>query len=267
LKAYKSFIPLWIQHLNDLGYGYENFAFYPVDEPGLEHGKNVNRFIKWAKLVRDTDSNIQIYANPVAEVTMEQLQEMEPYVDIWTPMQTNIFPKEKLDFIHSTKSIFWNYDPSDNAKHLSPLAYYRGQAWMSWSFGHTGIGFWTYYQGSNYWYQPEQGNDYAMIYEGKGIVTSKRWEAVRDGVEDYSLLNVLKKVTDVAEKNGINKELVKKSRTLLTKQTALITKFMGNNKPGKDGWDVARKIADNRCHTFNETRREIAELLSKFQKE
>ncbi|VAX22672.1 hypothetical protein MNBD_IGNAVI01-2449, partial [hydrothermal vent metagenome] len=70
LKAYKSFIPLWIKHLKELGYGYENFAFYPVDEPGLEHGKNVARFMKWAKLVRDIDPKIRIYANPVAEITM-----------------------------------------------------------------------------------------------------------------------------------------------------------------------------------------------------
>ncbi len=266
LKAYNSFIPLWIQHLIDLGFRYENFAFYPVDEPGLEHGKNVAKFMKWAKLVRDIDPNIRIYANPVAQITMEQLREMEPYVDIWTPMQTNIFPKEKLDFIHSTKTIWWNYDPSDNAKHLSPLAYYRGQAWMSWHFGHTGIGFWTYSQGGNYWYQPDPGFDYAMIYEGKGVVTSKRWEAVRDGVEDFSLLNALKESADAADKVGDQEELVKKSRNVLEKKSAAITEFMSNNKPGKAGQDVARIIADSRWKSFREARKEIADLLSQFQR-
>ena len=266
IKAFRGFIPLWIKHLNDLGFGYENFAFYPVDEPGLEHGKNVARFMKWAKLVRDIDPKIRIYANPVAQITMEQLQEMKPYVDIWTPMQTNNFPKKKLDFIHSTKTIWWNYDPSDDAKHLSPLAYYRGQAWMSWHFGHTGIGFWTYYQGSNYWYQPKQGNDYAMIYEGKGVVTSKRWEAVRDGVEDFSLLHALKIAADAADKAGNQKELVKRSRSLLDENPAVITEFMRNNNPGRAGQDVARQIADSRWDTFRETRKEIAELLSQFQK-
>ena len=177
--------------------------------------------MKWAKLVRDIDPIIRIYANPVSAITMEQLKEMKPYVDIWAPMQTNNFPKEKLDFIHSTKTIWWNYDPSDDAKHLSPLAYYRGQAWMSWHFGHTGIGFWTYSQGSNYWYQPDPGFDYAMIYEGKGVVTSKRWEAVRDGVEDFSLLHALKKATDAADKVGDQEELVKKSRNVLEKNHLL----------------------------------------------
>lgn len=266
LKAYRNFIPLWIDHLKELGYGYENFAFYPVDEPGLEHGKNVNRFMKWAKLVRDIDPKIRIYTNPVSDITMEQLQEMEPYVDIWAPMQTNIFPKEKLEFIHSTKTIWWNYDPSDNAKHLSPLGYYRGQAWMSWHYGHTGIGFWTYSQGSNYWFQPTPGFDYAMVYEGKGVVTSKRWEAVRDGVEDYSLLHELKRATDVANKAGTKKELVQKSQSLLEEKAATITEFMKNNKPDRAGQDVARKIADSRWNTYREARKEIAELLVQLQK-
>jgi outer membrane protein assembly factor BamB len=266
LKAYRSFIPIWIKHLKELGYGYENFAFYPVDEPGLEHGKNISRFMKWAKLVRDIDPKIRIYANPVAQITMEQLREIEPYVDIWTPMQTNIFPKEKLDFIHSTKTIWWNYDPSDNAKHLSPLGHYRGQAWMVWHFGHTGIGFYNYYQGPNYWYQPNPGFDYAMIYEGNGVVTSKRWEAVRDGVEDFSLLHALKIATDAVNKAGGQEELVRKSRSVLEERSAVITEFMKNNKPYRAGQDVARKIADSRWDIIRETRKEIAELLSQWQR-
>ncbi len=260
IKAYKNFIPLWIKHLNDLGFGYKNYAFYPVDEPGLEHGKNVNRFIKWAKLIRSIEPKICIYANPVSHITMEQLKEMKPYVDIWAPMQTNIFPKEKLDFIHSTKTSWWNYDPSDNAKHLSPLAYYRSQAWMSWYFGHTGIGFWTYYQGSNYWYQPNPGMDYAMIYEGKGVVTSKRWEAVRDGVEDYSLLNALKLA--IADVN--KKEIKNKGKRILEEKPKEITDFMKINTPRGKGLDVARKIADSRWKIYRETRREIAELFEQI---
>ncbi len=267
LKAYRAFIPMWINHLKENGYGYENFAFYPVDEPGLEHGKNVKRFMKWAKLVRAIDPKIRIYANPVAEITMEQLEEMKPYVDIWTPMKTNIYPKDKLAFIHSTKTAWWNYDPSDDAKHLSPLGNYRGQSWMIWHYGHSGIGFYTYYQGPNYWFRPEQGFDYAMIYEGKGVVTSKRWEAVRDGVEDFALLNALKEAADAADKKGLHKELVKKTRRVLNEKAALIADFMNDTNPGKKGQSEARKIADKRWEIIKQARRELAALLTQWQGE
>jgi hypothetical protein len=190
---------------------------------------------------------------------------MKPYVDIWAPMQTNTFPKEKLDFIHATNTKWWNYDPSDNAKHLSPLSYYRGQAWMSWYNGHEGIGYWTYSQGTSFWYQPDPGNDYALIYEGNGVVTSKRWEAVRDGVEDFSLLHALKTAADRAEKTGNHKELVEKTRVILVERPGDINEFMNNNQPHRDGLDLARKIADSRWNTFQKTRSEIATLLYQFQ--
>jgi hypothetical protein len=225
--------------------------------------------MKWAKLVRDIDPKIRIYANPVPQITMEQLQEIEPYVDIWSPLRTQIYPKEKLEFIHSANTLWWNYDCTENAKHLSPLSYYRGQAWMNWHFGHEGIGFYTYYQGSNYWYQPESGFEYAMIYEGKGVVTSKRWEAVRDGVEDYTLLHSLKMVADATDKAGTSKELVRKVRILLNEKTAIISDFNKENDAqvttiGKYGKAGARKIADKRLESINSIRNEIAELFNQL---
>ncbi|MCK4990547.1 MAG: hypothetical protein KAS29_08680, partial [Bacteroidales bacterium] len=270
-KAYRSFIPLWIKHLKEFSYGYESFAFYPQDEIGLEHGKHVAVFMKWAKLVREIDPGIRIYANPVAHITMEQLEEIEPFVDIWTPLQTHIYPKEKLEFIHATKKPLWNYDPANNAKHLSPLVYYRGQSWMSWHYGHTGIGFFHYFGGAKFWFQPEAGFEYAMIYEGKGVVTSKRWEAVRDGVEDFTLLQTLKMAADAAEKTGSHKELVNKARILLNEKATLISDFSkGDNFKvidiGKYGKAGARKMADQQLEMINSVRREIAELLCQLQK-
>ncbi|MCK5458125.1 MAG: hypothetical protein KAI45_13435, partial [Melioribacteraceae bacterium] len=266
LKAYRIFIPQWIKHLKELGYGYDNFAFYPVDEPGLENGKKVNQFMKWAKLVRDIDPSIRIYANPAEQITKDQLKEMNPYVDIWTPHQTHLFPKKELNYIQSTNGLLWNYECLENAKNLSPLGYYRGQAWMSWSYGHTGIGFYTYYQGRNFWFQPESGFEYAMIYEGKGVVTSKRWEAVRDGVEDYTLLYALKNAIDTAEKSRVKNELVEKSKNVLNHKAAVIAKFIDNNKVNKTDGAVARKIADKRWKKITEIRTDIAELLVQLQK-
>jgi len=272
LNAYRSFIPAWIDHLKQLGYGYENFAFYPVDEPGLENGNNVRRFMKWAKLVRACDPKIRIYANPVALITMNQLEEMAPYVDIWTPMQTQIFPKEKLDFIHSTNTSWWNYDCADNAKHLSPLVYYRGQAWMCWHFGHTGIGFYTYYQEPDFWFQPESGFEYAMIYEGKGVVTSKRWEAVRDGVEDYTLLYTLKMSADEADRAGTDNQSVKNARQVLKEKVAAIVDYSKNtdrkiNAVGDLSEQAGdRRQADEQWKMICEARQEIARFLGQFQK-
>ncbi len=261
LKAYKSFIPQWIEHLKGLGYGYDKIVFYPQDEPGLEHGKNVANFLKWAKLVRSIDKNILIYANPVQHITMEQIKEIAPYVDIWAPLSTMTFPKEQLDFIHSTNKQFWNYNCSDNGKKLSPLNYYRGQAWMCWKFGHTGIGFWTYFSTPKTWFQPEAGFEYDMVYDGKGVVTSKRWEAVRDGVEDYSLLYALRMATESAEQKNAPKELIEKARHVYIDKAAVIADFYKKHKNNIiiDGYDD-----DAKWKEIINIRRDIAELLSEL---
>jgi outer membrane protein assembly factor BamB len=270
LKAYSSFIPQWIKHLKEQGYDYDNFAFYPQDEPGLEHGKNVARLLKLAIPIRKIDPQIRIYANPVSHITIEQLEEIEPFIDIWTPLNTMIFPEEKLEFIHATRKQFWNYACSDNAKNLTPLEYSRFQAWMSWHYGHTGIGFYTYYQGSNYWFQPESGFEYGMIYEGKGVVTSKRWEAVRDGVEDYTLLHTLKKAVETASESAISKELVKKAKKVYNEKAAVVsdftleTKHNANYVENEDIKNDLRKV-DERFEMIINIRREIAELLVQLQ--
>ena len=38
LKAHQQFIREWVKHLKSMGIGYDGFALYPVDEPGLNEG-------------------------------------------------------------------------------------------------------------------------------------------------------------------------------------------------------------------------------------
>ena len=65
-------------------------------------------------------------------------------------------------------------------------------AWNAWNIGASGIGFWSYSdtQGSSAWDDFDGVRpDWAVVYEGDGKpITSRRWEAFREGVEDYKLL-------------------------------------------------------------------------------
>ncbi len=79
-------------------------------------------------------------------------------------------------------------------------------------------------------------------------------------------MSALKGAADAADRAGGQDDLVKKSRNVLEERASEITEFVGNNKPGKAGQDVAREIADSRWNVFRETRKEIAELLTQFNK-
>jgi len=79
--------------------------------------------------------------------------------------------------------------------------YYWEQIWTAWEIGFTGIGYWTYCSTSfNLW---EAGADYTLVYQGaKRPVPSRRWQAVRIGIEDYGRMARLRDAIDAATEAG-----------------------------------------------------------------
>ena len=266
-KAYKIWLKEWIEHLKSMGVTYDQYAFYPVDEPGLSP-EHVTRFIAHGKLIREADPKAQIYTDPVGRATMEDLKNMNPYVDIWCPNRTGFLLNEgqdKLAYLKSTGKTIWTYECIGNAKHLSPIGYYRSQAWLVWHHGLTGMGFWSYSTSSaDPWFVPEGTLDYLLIYQGKGVVSSKRWEAIRDGIEDYGILYELKHAANLSKDNS-DLKLLEEVHTLLKDDVFEIARYCGLDEygmePGIGGMKELRQIEDARWEKIKEVRRKIAQLL------
>ena len=262
------YVRSWVAHLKALGYGYDKFAMYPIDEPGLNDGL-VAAYLHNAKLTRTADPQVQMYTDPVARITEEELHEMTPYVDIWCPNRVGFMldvGAEKMAIMQATGATMWNYECLGNAKHQSPLGYYRGQAWLAWHHNLTGIGFWSYCtSGADPWYRPQDTLDYLLTYQGDGVVASKRWEAVRDGVEDFAMLYALREAVASARKNGGNEKSITKAEALIAAKASEIGAFCGLDEfgtiPGKGGMPALRKLADVRFQEIQETREAIAVAL------
>lgn len=269
-KAYIEWLREWIAHLKNMGVTYDQYAFYPVDEPGLSK-ELVIHFIANGKIIREADPKAQIYTDPVGRATMEDLKNMNPYVDIWCPNRVGYLLNEgqdKLEYLQSTGKTLWTYECMGNAKHLSPIGYYRSQAWLVWHHGLTGMGFWSYCTSSaDPWFVPEGTFDYLLVYQGKGVVSSKRWEAIRDGVEDYSILNELSKAVNLSKDNS-NLEHLKEAKKLLKDDVFEIARYCGLDElgmePGLGGMAELRQIEDARWKKIKEVRRKIAQLLDEL---
>jgi outer membrane protein assembly factor BamB len=272
-KAYKEWIRRWRDHLKEMGVSYEDYAFYPIDEPGLHEGL-VDKVVNLARPIKEVDPRLQVYADPVGRASMDDLKKMAPYLDIWCPNRNGYLLHEgndKLEYIKSTGKTVWTYECEGDAKHQSPLGYYRGQSWLVWWRGLTGIGFWSYCTSRHDpWYVPRGGQDYLLIYQGDEVVTSKRWEAVRDGKEDYNLLVQLKQAVENPPP-GVSQEVLKEVRSFLKEKTAIVAAYCGLDKdgtlPAAEGMAVTRTIEDRRWHTLQQTRRELAALLVKMKGE
>ena len=271
-KAHKTWFRAWIKHLKNMGINYDQYAFYPVDEPGL-NDVNVDRLIAYGKAMREADPQAHIYTDPVGGASMDDLKKMTPYVDIWCPNRNGYLLKEggdKLAYIKSTGKTVWTYECIGNAKHLSPLGYYRAQAWLSWHHGLTGMGFWSYCTSSaDPWYVPEGTRDYLLIYQGEGVVSSKRWEAIRDGVEDYGILDRLRSAVDKA-KGKAPAAIIKDAEKILKTDAYEIGRYCGldeyGTEPGIGGLKEMRIVEDSRWQKIKTTRRNIARLFQELKK-
>ena len=108
---------------------------------------------------------------------------------------------EHLEFFRENSKILWTYQVLGKT---DAFASYRLSFWDCWDKGMTGQGFWDYADcGGSVW-NPRDGkrHDYAVIYDGdpEELIPSKRWEAWREGVEDYTYLWMLREA--IAEGRG-----------------------------------------------------------------
>jgi outer membrane protein assembly factor BamB len=198
-KDLKTFLDDLVTHLTGLGFDTNHFALYPVDEPGGAGWNAVRQVVQFGKLVRAANPNVMIYVDGGGELPM--FESLAPYTDIWCPGIYMLPDKSPLmELVRKTGKQLWSYNcaygysrpAGANLKNMNLVADYRAAALFALRHGATGIGFWCYNMGGDPWGRIDM--EYMLVYPGRGKpVTSRRWEAVREGIEDYRILAALRK--------------------------------------------------------------------------
>ena len=270
-KAAVAYLRKWVEHLKAKGLGYDDWAIYTIDEPGLKEGL-VDIHINLGKAIREADPRILIYTDPVGDASLDDLKAMAPYTDIWCPARNGIVNKPdqaKMDFIKSTGKTVFLYECQGNVKHRSPLGYYRGQAWLAWAHGLKSLGFWTYCTSAfDPWFNAGEA-EYLMVYQGDGVVPSRRWHAVRDGIEDHAMLTQLRGAADAAAAGGRAGKAVEEARLLLDRDAREIARFCGLDEddevPGVGGLPQQRRVEDRRWQKITGVREQLFRLLDELR--
>lgn len=184
-----------IRAAEEIGLSQNQIYLYPFDEMT---GNEVDQFISFARWARSEIPGVKLYAT----IERPGSERALPYLDIAQVHDAD----NSLATSPSRNCESWLYATEGPSKSLSPYAYYRMQAWKAFAYGFKGIGFWAYADagwGENpgtAWDDFDGAYpDYAVVYEGEGrnLISSRRWEAWRAGIEDYELLTVF------ARKRGI----------------------------------------------------------------
>jgi hypothetical protein len=194
-QTWKDNFSFWLKelviHLRQKGLTYGQFALYPYDE---QLGDD---FYSIAKLIKSVDPKIQIYANSLGS-NLSDFSRFQKIIDIWC-LHERDSEINKIKELNTNN--IWTYNEKGPGRANPPYQYYRLMGWRAFQRKQNGAGFWVYADELNY---HSSWNDsiyptsrYGVIYpyqtgpdniQGEKIITSRRWEAWRDGVEDYQML-------------------------------------------------------------------------------
>jgi hypothetical protein len=211
-KAFASWLKLWIQHLQELGLDYSDFSMQIWDEATGEEAKKVAEV---GPFLRSIDPKIRWVMDGAQDLDDAKL--MNPYVDIWIPhLDSLLKSSEKVQLVayyKATGKPIWCYTCRVNMTSQPVLDYYRLKPWLAYQLGLDGVCFWAYnsWRGdswSDFDVVGEEGySDNGVVYAGdQGPITSRRWEAYREGLQDYQYLYLLQQlIKQVDEKSTVQK--------------------------------------------------------------
>lgn len=200
---WKACLKAWIKELvkgfKKRGIGYDRFVLTWFDEP--TPGK-VNTLVQYVKIVREADPKVRIFNNFHNALAPNYVKKLAKNVDIIVP-ELHQITTETMEILKNSGKEIWMYRVQ--GKKTLPQNI-RKSFWLLHQNNIKGASFWCYSDNHQEWF-PKGQHSYSVIYGGdpSELTPSKRWEAWREGIEDYALLTMLKTSSPVAYNQIINK--------------------------------------------------------------
>lgn len=220
-------------HMVSLGMDPRRLGLSMLDEPHSDAQDEV--VATMAKAIKDSDAKITIMQDPTWEHPEKtRIQEAMTLPDILCPNLSVYFQggpdaQRYWDEIRKSGHSLWFYQCSGPVRTFDPTEYYRLMAWQAFRAGAVGIGFWSFGDlggGTSSWDEYTMStNSYAPAFIAPDDVTdSVHWQAVREGLEDYEYLSMLR---DAAMKCS-NPKLKSQALNLLSE---IVDPLTANQKP------------------------------------
>lgn len=193
------------KHVVELGLKPQQLGILLVDEPHREEQDAI--IAAWAKAINATAPELTLFNDPRwKRPDQTKIQAALTEMDILCPAlptynQGGAPVQKYFQDLRRQGRELWFYQTNGPTRKLDPQLYYRYQTWHAFAAGATGSGFWSFGDTGK---APTSWNDYsaaainyAPAYIDKETVYSSiRWEATREGVEDYEVLAMLQDAID-----------------------------------------------------------------------
>ncbi len=220
--AVGAWIRFWSRHAASRGLDPGQLLLLLVDEPSLPEQDALIR--AWARAIRAAGTGVRIFEDPLhIDPAREADPEMLAACDVLCLHRPRFYHRASYRDFYTTRkppgTELAFYSCNGPVRLLDPYAYHRLQAWTCWKYGAAGSYFWSFgdsggasswneYVSSRYPYVP-------FFLEPDGVTAGKHMEAVREGVEDYEYLVMLREAIAVSVASGVDASRIDRARTLL----------------------------------------------------
>lgn len=186
--GFVAWIADWRTHLMRRGLAPTAYAFYPVDE--ASDAVAVHTIVETSALIKSVDPSLQVFATlrDPAQINNTLIHAVDIF-DLTGPALS----EPTIARLRSAGKTVLSYAAEGGGKAADPGDFYRRLGWQAAAFDLAGFGFWSYsdigMSGTAWDDTDGVRRDPAVVYDTtKGLISSRRWEAWREGVWDYRLI-------------------------------------------------------------------------------
>ncbi|HAK96776.1 MAG TPA: hypothetical protein DCM87_17740 [Planctomycetes bacterium] len=231
--AVGAWITWWVERLGRWGIAPGRLGLLLVDEP---HTSAQDRtIIAYAKAIRAAQPDVVIFEDPIwqdpskADPALFELSSILcPNLPMWHDRGAPF--REFYARRREAGRRLWFYSCSGPGKLLDPFSYHRMQHWFCWLHGAEGSGFWAFGDGNGAWpwneYEATVGAYTPLFMTATTVTAGKHMEAIREGIEDYEYLRMLRDRIEELARAGVAEAALAPARELLAEGPARVTACM-----------------------------------------
>ena len=245
-----NWIRFWVEYAESRGIDADQLYLLLVDEPHRNEQDAV--IVAWAKAIKAAEPHVVIWEDPTYRDVTEATPELMAASDVLCPNRPMMLAEGKpfVDFYLNQRKQGRRldlYSCSGPGRLLDPYAYHRLQAWACFEMGAEGTFFWAFGDNGNgnSWNEyVTPRTSYTPFFLGPDVVTAgKHMEAIRESVEDFEYLVMLRdRVEELSRNNPGHRLLPKARRMAATALDRVLHAENVNELSWKDAKD--RSIAD-----------------------
>ena len=192
-----------------------DFLLHTVDEP--RNAADVKTRIAWDRAVKAGAPEIRLYNNPIFADPTKAEPEMYKLCDVICPNVPIMNEGKSAPFYRDLQQKgceLWFYGCVGPSREFDPVGYYRAYEWLAFQMDAKACFWWAFGCGGGIgdsWRAFNQtGVEYSPFFVSPTDATSaKQSEGLREGVEDYEYLLLLRKMAETAAPGPVKDEALR----------------------------------------------------------